>query len=233
RINVRIAANIDPQSDKEMKILEEFIDKPNFAFRHYPDENLWGISKDMEEIIIGAVSGFDVAGVGSVIDEHIKNFAPVLESAWMKGKPIKSLDDARMIQVKRMPRAIKREIITTTTSVSSSYIGVASQESDYNTTISSQIITDAFASKKAEAKTKITEKLNEIKDFLKTNPNKGDIGQKLDDLKEFIINIYGFSRLVFDISKISREYLQDPKKILDDLEIQKLSDSLKIWENKL
>ncbi|MHA1439213.1 MAG: helix-turn-helix domain-containing protein [Promethearchaeota archaeon] len=234
KINVRIAANIDPESEEEMKILKEFIDKSNFTFRHYPDENIWGVSKDMEEIILGAVSGLDVAGIGSVIDEHIKNLNPVLETAWMKGRPIKSLDDARMIKVKRIPRAIKREIVPSTTYAATTSSTVQMQSTDLKASSSgSKFMSEAFAAKKAEASQNIIEKLNEIKTVLKNNPSKREMGTILEELKEFIISNYGFSRLVFDISKISRKYIQEPTKVLNDAEIQEISEALDIWQNRL
>ena len=227
RINVRIAANIDPSVEGELKTLAEFIDKPNFAFRHYPDENIWGVSKDLEEIILGAVSGLNVAGIGSIIDEHIKNFNPVLEGAWMKGRPIKSIDDARLLQVKRMPRTVMRELVPTTTAVTTT------ASTGGSTSISPSFMSDSFAAKKQEVSGEIILKLDQLKTFLSTNPLKRDTGVKLEELKEFIINSYGFSRLVFDISKVSRNFVHDAKNVLTDQEIQEISQAIEVWKEKL
>ncbi|MGV9204632.1 MAG: hypothetical protein ACOC44_11515, partial [Promethearchaeia archaeon] len=233
RINVRIAANIDPDSPEEMDILKEFMDKHNFSFRNYPDENIWGVSKDMEEIILGAVSGIDVAGIGSVIDEHIKNFNPVLETAWMKGKPIKSLDDARMIQVKRAPRKLEREIAATDTNIPASSSITSPSKSGASESVSPEYISNTFAEQKKEASKQIKAKLEDLTAFIGKNPQKGELGSKLDELKESIINSYGFSRLVFDISKVSRSLLHDPKKVLSDSEMVRLKNSVKEWKEKL
>ncbi|MFO8019788.1 MAG: helix-turn-helix domain-containing protein [Promethearchaeia archaeon] len=233
RINVRIAANIDPNSTEEMNILKEFIERTNFAFRHYPDENIWGVSKDMEEIILGAVSGFDVAGIGSVINEHIKNFNPVLERAWMKGTPIKSMDDAQMIQAKRAPRKIERDIAVTDTNIPAPSTTTQPSGEGDTESISPQYISEAFSEQKKEAAKEIKAKLENLNSFIKKNPTKGELGSKLNELKENIINSYGFSRLVFDISKISRDLLRDPKNVLSDSEIVKLKNSIKEWKEKL
>lgn len=236
RINVRIAANIDPKSEEELKILKEYIDHPNFAFRHYPDENIWGVSKDLEEIILGAVSGLDVAGIGSVIDEHIKNFNPVLEGAWMKGRPIKSLDDAQMIQVKRIPRQIRREMMATTTNIpattTTSPVSLGS-DGDAVDGQFSQLMSDSFKAKKKEASEQIIAKINEVKNILMQKPTKGELGTRLEALKEFIINSYGFSRLVFDVSKVSRKMLHEPKKELTDMEISDIENNLEAWSQRI
>ena len=200
------------------------------------DENIWGVSKDMEEIILGAVSGLEVAGIGSIIDEHIKNFNPVLEGAWMKGHPIKSMDDAQMIQVKRLPRQIQREIIVTEANISpSSQTNVSERQSssDEASVQFSQMMSDTFKAKKKEVSEQIISKLNDIKLQLNESSKKGDLGSKLEELKEFIITSYGFSRLVFDVSKISRKLQQDAMNTLNDVDIKDLKDNIDLWKDKL
>ena len=62
----------------------------NVAYRNRDLQNLWGINKDYEEVILCVLSessaGTEIAGIGSIIDEHIKIFVPTLEDAWVGAK---------------------------------------------------------------------------------------------------------------------------------------------------
>lgn len=89
-INIRICCNIDFQNPEHQKRLNVLEGKTNITYRHRDLQNLWGINRDYEEIIVGIVrkinpneEGFDVAAIGSVLQEHIKIFVPILEDAWM------------------------------------------------------------------------------------------------------------------------------------------------------
>ncbi|HMF33822.1 MAG TPA: helix-turn-helix domain-containing protein [Candidatus Lokiarchaeia archaeon] len=109
RIYIRLEALIDPNSEAAMAILEEFIEKENVHFRNYTEERFWGVNKDSEEIILGLVSGEEVYGVGSIIDEHVKTFAEPMEHAWMEGRDVKSVGEAQALQgVKQAPRKVKK-----------------------------------------------------------------------------------------------------------------------------
>jgi hypothetical protein len=92
-INVRISTNFNLGDPKDKAKLAEIIKYPNIGIRHYPREDLWGINRDYEEVVVCAVSKvgeeeLEIAGMGSILEEHVKLFAGVLEEVWMQAKRI-------------------------------------------------------------------------------------------------------------------------------------------------
>src|SRR5271157_82567 len=90
-VNIRVACNIDPTDPKHQEILDTLGSWTNITCRRRSLQNLWGINRDFEEIILGIVSeaapvapgAYDVAAIGSILAEHIKILVPILEDAWM------------------------------------------------------------------------------------------------------------------------------------------------------
>ncbi|MHA2180492.1 MAG: hypothetical protein ACXAAH_03620 [Promethearchaeota archaeon] len=96
-INIRISTNFDLTDPEDQMRFKQIEDLPNFAVRHYPRENLWSINKDFEEVIVCAVSRteegeFEIAGMGSVLEEHVKLFAAVLEDVWIQSKKLDQVE---------------------------------------------------------------------------------------------------------------------------------------------
>ncbi len=91
KINIRICAAIGTKSKENLAKIHFIKEHPNMTFRIRKLQNLWGIQRDYEEIILGIVnkgdekeiSTIEVVGIGSVLTEHIKIFVPVLEEAWV------------------------------------------------------------------------------------------------------------------------------------------------------
>ena len=93
-INIRIATFIDTYSNEHINILQKLDEMQNVSYRHHTLQNLWGINRDFEEVIICVVSKRDIGGnekteiggIGSMVEEDIKIFAPILEEAWVKAQ---------------------------------------------------------------------------------------------------------------------------------------------------
>lgn len=91
RINFRIAANIDFNNPEHASVIQQLDKMDNVDYRHRSLQNLWGINRDYEEVIVCVLSKAEVrgesiteiAGIGSIIEEHIKIFVPILEESWM------------------------------------------------------------------------------------------------------------------------------------------------------
>ncbi len=91
RINFRIAANIDFNNPKHVAVIQQLDKMDNVDYRHRTLQNLWGVNRDYEEVIVCVLSKAEVrgesiteiAGIGSIIEEHIKIFVPILEESWM------------------------------------------------------------------------------------------------------------------------------------------------------
>ncbi len=91
--NIRICCSINPKSESDQKILETLKPHTNVTIRNRDRQNLWGINRENEEIILGVVErvkgskiDWEVAGIGSILEEHIKILVPVLEEAWLNAK---------------------------------------------------------------------------------------------------------------------------------------------------
>ena len=90
-VNIRIAAQIDLSNPEHVAILEELDKFDNVSYRNRKLQNLFGINRDYEEVILcvlsktqtGATMITEIGGLGSIIQEHIKIFVPILEDAWM------------------------------------------------------------------------------------------------------------------------------------------------------
>ncbi|MFX0073856.1 MAG: helix-turn-helix domain-containing protein [Candidatus Hermodarchaeota archaeon] len=92
-VNIRISTNFDSNNPKDQAKLAEILKYPNVQIRLYNRENLYSLNRDFEEICICAASrtefgGFEIAGMGSVLPEHVKLFAPLVEDVWIQSKKI-------------------------------------------------------------------------------------------------------------------------------------------------
>ena len=92
-VNVRISTNFDSNNPEDQVKLAEILKYPNVQVRLYRTENLYALNRDFEEIVLCAVSksefgGIEIAGMGSVLPEHVKLFAPLAEDVWIQGKKI-------------------------------------------------------------------------------------------------------------------------------------------------
>ncbi len=93
-VNIRIATNIDFTSPEHERILDLLDEMPNISYRSRERTDIWGINRDYEEVIICVLSKteirgkeyIEIAGIGSVIEEHIKIFVPILEETWMNSR---------------------------------------------------------------------------------------------------------------------------------------------------
>lgn len=86
-VNVRIAANIDLNHGGHQYMYNKLKEMPNVQMRHNRNQNLWGINRDSEVVIVSFVKkidgeNIDLAGLGSSTPEHIRILIPVLEDGW-------------------------------------------------------------------------------------------------------------------------------------------------------
>ncbi|MEJ2248206.1 MAG: hypothetical protein P8Y70_01060 [Candidatus Lokiarchaeota archaeon] len=93
-VNIRIAANINMASDVHKQMINQLDTFDNVDYRNRTLQNIWGINRDYEEVILCVISKTivknemrtEIAGIGSIIQEHIKIFVPILEEAWMNAQ---------------------------------------------------------------------------------------------------------------------------------------------------
>ncbi|TFF97302.1 MAG: hypothetical protein EU547_04700 [Promethearchaeota archaeon] len=95
-VNIRITALIDKSMPSHKRMIDKLSEFTNVDFRNRKLQNLWGINRDYEEVVLCVLSRIEIgnkerteiAGIGSIIEEHIKIFVPILEDAWMGGTKI-------------------------------------------------------------------------------------------------------------------------------------------------
>ncbi|MHA1483415.1 MAG: helix-turn-helix domain-containing protein, partial [Candidatus Heimdallarchaeaceae archaeon] len=114
-INVRISANFDTSNPKDQLILAEIVKYPNINVRLYSRENLYSVNRDFEEVVICAASKneygvSEIAGMGSLLNEHVKLFAPVLEDVWIQSKKVSDRDILHSIESSKVSNGIKAPI---------------------------------------------------------------------------------------------------------------------------
>ncbi len=99
-VNIRISTSFDPTNPSDQEKLNQIEQRHNFSIRFYPRENLWALNKDFEEVVVCVLSktpggGMEIAGMGSVLDEHIKLLVAVLEDIWIQSKKLETLGLSR------------------------------------------------------------------------------------------------------------------------------------------
>jgi hypothetical protein len=116
RINFRIAASIDFSNPEHAEIIEQLDKMDNVDYRNRALQNLWGVNRDYEEVIVCVLSKAEVrgetiteiAGIGSIIEEHIKIFVPILEESWM-GARKEVIHAVKSSIIKETPSPISKE----------------------------------------------------------------------------------------------------------------------------
>jgi len=102
-INIRISTNFDLTDPEDQARFKQIAGYPNISIRHYPRENLWSINKDFEEVVVCVVSKsvegeIEIAGMGSVLEEHVKLFAAVLEDVWIQSRKFEQVEITQAIK---------------------------------------------------------------------------------------------------------------------------------------
>ncbi|MEE9376468.1 MAG: helix-turn-helix domain-containing protein [Candidatus Lokiarchaeia archaeon] len=102
-INIRISTNFDLTNPEDQAKFKQIAGYHNITIRHYPRENLWSINKDFEEVVVCVVSktaegDMEIAGMGSVLEEHVKLFAAVLEDVWIQSRKFEQVEITHAIK---------------------------------------------------------------------------------------------------------------------------------------
>jgi len=114
-VNVRISANFNVNNPNDQVKLAEIVKYPNINIRLYSRENIYSINRDFEEVVICAASQnefgrIEIAGMGSILDEHVKLFAPILEDVWIQSKKISDSEIMYSIESSQVTEVITQPI---------------------------------------------------------------------------------------------------------------------------
>lgn len=269
-VNIRISALVDQSTDKEL--FEEITSLGNVIIRNYSRQNIWAINRDFEEVVVCVLSHtesntFEIAGMGSILEEHIKMFAGVLEGVWMesekimhkidrevgegtkkepleikpilkmesapvstkkiKTKPIEASTEVR-IKPKKEEYVSQKPISKPTSKQISKPILKPVQKSEQPKNVGSKKISLISLEDTSEF---IIKNFDLIKSMIDTE-NGSDISEKLEEIRESLLEKIGFSLILHQISG----WVKDLRKIktpIPDSSKQELSKEITNWVNKL
>ena len=123
-INVRISTNFDWDNPNHQLKLGEIAQYPNIDIRLYNRENLYTINRDYEEVVVCVVAkkelgDIEIAGMGSILEEHVKLFAGVIEDVWMQSKKVRVEEFSHLIKAPKTTIRVQQQIQPT------SYLNIA------------------------------------------------------------------------------------------------------------
>ncbi|MBY8982143.1 MAG: hypothetical protein KGD57_04280, partial [Candidatus Lokiarchaeota archaeon] len=234
RINIRIAASIDVGNPEHKRILDEFDKLGNVQYRNRGLKNLWGINKDYEEVILCVLSKIDIAGIGrteiagigSIIEEHIKIFVPILEDAWVGAQ--KHILHSKKASSQTIP------------SIPINLTPRSQKKIEEKPQLELEIHAPKIISKKekkSEPKNIVTEigDLKKLYDDIIKNMDKMDRPEIADELERFhnsYIKIIGYNNTIKQIFK-KTDVLKSKRDIMERMEKQSLKRYLKDWKKNL
>ncbi|MFX0005643.1 MAG: hypothetical protein ACFFA7_04985 [Promethearchaeota archaeon] len=225
RINFRIAAYIDPTIPEHEAIMREMDKMDNVDYRNRGLQNLWGINKDYEEVILCVLSKTEfrgetiteIAGIGSIIEEHIKIFVPIIEEAWVGARK----EIMRTIKKPVLEEPLKEEPLREEPFVSTPAITIPPEEEAPET---EKVV-------EAPKPTILSNQFDEIINNL-DNMTGTEISLALERFQNEYVKLEGYNSVLKNVHNTSIELKSNPEK-LSSPEKDELKLSMKIWKQKL
>jgi len=239
-VNVRISTNFNWDDPIDQEKLAEIMQIDNFAIRHYSRENVWAINRDFEEVAICAVSKVDqeyeIAGMGSILEEHVKLFAGVIEDVWIQSK---KTDDS-MLMYKSRSRQVPESKIEIKPQIKQPVrekieIDPIQQVPKIPTKHTEERISqfqpqesvDIISGKQSSISGQLQEVIRNL--TLKTAH---EISLDLEAIRNNIVEEMGYSSVLNQIS-IGIASLKTGPNILTSIEIEALMKKINFWKKKL
>ena len=256
-INIRISTNFDLNNSEDQIRFKQLEDLPNITIRHYSVENLWSINKDFEEVVVCVVSKteegeFEIAGMGSVLEEHVKLFAGVLEDVWIQSKRFEQAEIMRAI--KRAPdTSLPKQLVSVPkeqetvkkvepipSKISPEHTippkkeieppGIL-QEAKKIEKPSTEIPPSMTPSVPSSSEASISNQFDDLMNKL-DNMTGNEVALILEKLQDDILETKGFSAILRQI-RMSSSSLKPNKNLLNVAEKEELFNKLGFWRNKL
>ncbi|MHA1986789.1 MAG: hypothetical protein ACW98D_09135 [Promethearchaeota archaeon] len=220
RINFRIATHINPAIAEHEARLQELDQMDNVDYRNRTLQNLWGINKDYEEVILCVLSKIEfrgdevteIGGIGSIIEEHIKIFVPILEDAWVSSRKeimrsIKSTLAKESVQAPE-PVRIKEKPLT------------IPAETEIPEEVKPEVSSSPLSSK-------FNEILNDVEK--KTGI---EISTSLERFQSEFVKLKGYNSVLKNIHTTCND-LKSKTEILSQSEKEELKTQMKMWRQQL
>ncbi len=254
-INIRISTNFDLTNPEDQVRFKQIADYPNITIRHYPRENLWSINKDFEEVVVCVVSKsgegeFEIAGMGSKLEEHVKLFAAVLEDVWIQSRKFEQIEITQAIkqvpEVSPLKPPYQQPITPTIPKISEKKPPqiVPTPEITPEEVIKPKLISpiepaikpivmqpDIQPESVISSDGYLTTQFDNILSKIDTLPGE-HIALLLDKLQDDLLERKGFSAILRQI-RMSISPLKINKNLLDNTEKEELRSKMTFWRSKL
>ena len=220
RINFRVATYIEPTNPEHNVIMQEMDKMDNVDYRNRALQNLWGINRDYEEVILCVLSKTEfrgeyvteIAGIGSIIEEHIKIFVPILEDAWVGARK----EVMRMIKKPVLEEPLKEGTFVHEPVITIPPEEEVSEEKEAVKTAKPVILSNQFDGI-----------VNNMENMTGT-----EISLALEKFQNEYVKMEGYNSILKNIHNTSSELKGNPE-ILSRPEREELKLSMKIWKQKL
>ena len=220
RINFRIATYIDPTIPEHEAIMREMDKMDNVDYRNRALQNLWAINKDYEEVILCVLSKTEfrgesvteIAGIGSIIEEHIKIFVPIIEDAWVGARK----EVMRTIKKPVLEEPLREEPFVHEPVITIPPEEEVSEEKEAAETAKPLIISSQFDGI-----------VNNLENMTGT-----EISLALEKFQNEYVKMEGYTSILKNIHNTSSVLKGNPE-ILSRPERDELKLSMKIWKQKL
>ena len=258
--NIRIACAIDLSNDKHLAILSVLDEHPNVTYRHYKGEvTIWGMNRDSEKCVVCVVSkNKEVAGIGTILQEDIRIFTPILEECWMNAKKDvfegigkKKVDKSKVdISFKpthktyyATPKKAKAEgptimrarteVVETATSAAASAPrpAPASQPAEVAQVAASSGISALFKSPPDDLKTLVMEGAKELEKLARELTGSA-LADNVEAYRQAVFNKMGFNSTLFELARAVRDLKAIPGPLTTSQQ-QQYIDRFRMWESKL
>ncbi len=249
-VNVRISTNFDIDNQKDRIIISKLEKYPNIDLRHYGRENIWSINKDFEEVVVCVVAKnrdgtqVEIAGMGSILEEHVKLFAGILEDVWIQSKKLDQISLTQTyhpVKPSIKPSEVQKVQETIHVSKPASIIQEKNKVSSNVTQPKPETIQPAptsfiqesskISSEDFQSLETLSELFNQIEKNI-TSLTGIEVSSILNKVKVRVIEQHGYSSVLNQINLSISQY-QSINSNLHSSEIKEIKNKLKFWRNKL
>ncbi|MFX0100874.1 MAG: hypothetical protein ACFFCS_14965 [Candidatus Hodarchaeota archaeon] len=251
--NIRIATAIDVSNDRHLAILSVLDEKPNVSYRNYKGAvTVWGVNRDFEKCVVAVVSkNNEVAGLGTVLEEDIRLFSPILEDCWIAGKKdvFEGLAprsvDASQVDISFKPKhkttysvpklqksedtvlRSKTEVVKEAAPEKTAPAPAAKAEPS----VASAGVSAIFNNPPSDVKAFIGEGVKELEKLARSQSGTS-LGDNIEAFRQALFKMMGFNSTLFELARAVRELKKISGK-LSDPDKKKYIDQFHMWESKL
>ena len=240
-VNVRISTNFNLNNQEDKERIGELERYPNIVVRHYPRENMWSINKDFEEVVVCVVAKnrednkIEIAGMGSILEEHVKLFAGILEDVWIQSKKLDQVSITQTFEptYSRTQTVKPSEIESSQSSIPTPPPPkIPSIKKEVEIPVSSPKIEMSKQPVNLSASTgSLPDQFNNLEQNLSSFTGL-EVSSFLNNIKDNVIQQFGYSSILKQINLSIAQY-QNKESKLNSSEVKEIMNKIYFWRNKL